>query len=108
PANTRAAERIIRMGEDPGTVHVVGCPRVDLVAQIIRGTGHLDSADWLDRKGPGPHLPLEEPFLLVSQHPVTTEYGQGERQINETLAALDELRMPTLMLWTNCGSGSES
>src|SRR6185503_2385993 len=37
PANARAAERIVRMGEDPAAVHVVGCPRIDLVAEIARG-----------------------------------------------------------------------
>src|SRR5262245_19589653 len=31
PANAQAAARIIRMGEDADRVHVVGCPRVDLV-----------------------------------------------------------------------------
>jgi UDP-hydrolysing UDP-N-acetyl-D-glucosamine 2-epimerase len=107
PANARAAERIVRMGEDPGTVHVVGCPRVDLVAEIVRSNGHLDSADWLDREGAGAHITLDAPFLLVSHHPVTTEYGEGEQQINETLAALDELRMPTIMLWPNADAGSE-
>src|SRR5713101_8340991 len=39
PANAQAAERIVRMGEDPRTVHVVGCPRVDLVAEIVRSNG---------------------------------------------------------------------
>jgi UDP-hydrolysing UDP-N-acetyl-D-glucosamine 2-epimerase len=107
PANTLAAARIVRMGEDPSTVHVVGCPRVDLVAEIMRGNGHVESADWLDREGAGAHITLDQPFLLVSQHPVTTEYGRGEQQINETLAALDELRMPTIMLWPNADAGSE-
>ena len=32
PASRLAAERIVRMGEDPSTVHHVGCPRIDLVA----------------------------------------------------------------------------
>jgi UDP-hydrolysing UDP-N-acetyl-D-glucosamine 2-epimerase len=107
PANTQAASRIIRMGEDPRMVHVVGCPRVDLVAEIVGGNGHIDSGEWLDREGAGAHITLDDPFLLVSQHPVTTEYGQGEKQINETLAALDELRMPTIMLWPNADAGSE-
>jgi UDP-hydrolysing UDP-N-acetyl-D-glucosamine 2-epimerase len=112
PANKQAAERIVRMGEDPETVHVVGCPRVDLVAQIVGSNGHgsndhIVSGDWLEREGAGAHITLDEPFLLVSQHPVTTEYGQGEQQINETLAALDELRMPTVMLWPNADAGSE-
>jgi UDP-hydrolysing UDP-N-acetyl-D-glucosamine 2-epimerase len=107
PANRQAGDRIIRMGEDPSTVHVVGCPRIDLVAEIVEKDGALGSTDWLEREGAGAHIELDEPFLLVTQHPVTTEYGQGEAQINETLAALQELRMPTIMLWPNADAGSE-
>jgi UDP-hydrolysing UDP-N-acetyl-D-glucosamine 2-epimerase len=107
PANKDAADRIIRLGEDPDSVHVVGCPRIDLVSEVIsNGSAGLD-ADWLDREGVGGHISTDEPFLLVSQHPVTTEYGQAERQINETLMALDELKMPTVMLWPNVDAGSE-
>jgi len=107
PANTRAAERIVRMGEDPAAVHVVGCPRIDLVAEIARGDGHLESPDWLEREGVGAHITLDKPFLLVSQHPVTTEYGHGEQQIVETLMALHELQMPAIMMWPNADAGSE-
>ena len=88
-------------------VHVVGCPRIDLVAEVIsNGSAALD-ADWLDREGVGGHIATDEPFLLVSQHPVTTEYGQAEDQITETLMALHELKMPTVMLWPNVDAGSE-
>ena len=45
--------------------------------------------------------------MLVSEHPVTTEYGDGERQITETLEALDLLKMPAIMLWPNVDAGSE-
>ncbi len=107
PANQQAAARIIRMGEDPTMVHVVGCPRIDLVADIVHADGHLESPDWLPREGGGAYIPPDQPFLLVSQHPVTTEYGQGEKQIVETLMALHELQMPTIMLWPNADAGSE-
>jgi UDP-hydrolysing UDP-N-acetyl-D-glucosamine 2-epimerase len=107
PANQPAADRIVRMGEHPDTVHVVGCPRIDLVAEIARTNGHLDSAAWLEREGVGAHITLDRPFLLVSQHPVTTEYGSSEQQIGETLMALHELQMPTIMLWPNADAGSE-
>src|SRR5439155_18855461 len=39
PACRNAAERIVRMGEDPATVHVVGCPRMDLVAEVLAQPG---------------------------------------------------------------------
>ena len=107
PANQAAADRIIRMGEPPDTVHVVGCPRIDLVAEIARASAGLPHADWLDREGVGAHIDITQPFLLVNQHPVTTEYGQGREQIWETLMALDALQMPTIMLWPNVDAGSE-
>jgi len=107
PANRQAAERIIRLGEDPATVHVVGCPRIDLVADIAHNNGQLPERSWLEYEGVGGHLNLDEPFLLVAQYPVTTEYGQGESQINETLMALHQLKMPTIVLWPNVDAGSE-
>ena len=107
PANALAAERIVRLGEDPAAVHVVGCPRMDLVAEVTSNGGVEMDADWLEREGVGGHLRTDQPFLLVSQHPVTTEYGHAEQQINETLAALEELAMPAIMLWPNVDAGSE-
>jgi UDP-hydrolysing UDP-N-acetyl-D-glucosamine 2-epimerase len=107
PANQAAADRIIRMGEPPDTVHAVGCPRIDLVAEIARTMGDLPHAEWLDREGVGAHVDVTQPFLLVNQHPVTTEYGQGKAQVWETLMALDELRIPTIMLWPNADAGSD-
>ncbi|MBI4263987.1 MAG: UDP-N-acetylglucosamine 2-epimerase (hydrolyzing) [Acidobacteria bacterium] len=107
PANEAAAERIIRMGEPPETVHTVGCPRIDLVAEIARASDGIPHAEWLEREGVGAHVDPSTPFLLVNQHPVTTEYGHGREQIQETLEALDELRMPTIMLWPNVDAGSE-
>ena len=107
PANVAAAERIIRMGEPPESVHAVGCPRIDLVAEIARSADGIPHAEWLDREGVGAHIDPSQPFLLVNQHPVTTEYGQGRSQIQETLEALDELRMPTIMLLPKVDAGSE-
>ena len=53
-----------------------------------------DGLSELFDTGVGGRFSLDEPFLLVSQHPVTTEYGDGERQINETLAALQDVGCP--------------
>ncbi len=107
PANAAAADRIIRMGEDPETVHVVGCPRIDLVAEVLQDNGSLLNDDWLAQKGVGGHVDTDRPFLLVTQHPVTTEFGEGERQITETLMALQALDIPAIMLWPNVDAGSE-
>jgi UDP-N-acetylglucosamine 2-epimerase len=41
------------------------------------------------------------------QHPVTTEYGQGMDQINETLEAVARLGIQALVFWPNVDAGSE-
>jgi UDP-hydrolysing UDP-N-acetyl-D-glucosamine 2-epimerase len=105
PACTDAAERIVRMGEDPASVHVVGCPRMDLVAEVLARSG--DGLSAIFGEGVGGAFDLDRPFVLVSQHPVTTEYGDGERQITETLAAVQDVGLPAIVLWPNADAGSE-
>jgi UDP-hydrolysing UDP-N-acetyl-D-glucosamine 2-epimerase len=106
PACSDAKERIIKMGESPEHVHLVGCPRIDLVAQVLERDRNGLGADFF-REGVGGQFDLNKPFLIMSQHPVTTEYGEGERQINETLAAIAKIGLPTVALWPNADAGSE-
>jgi UDP-hydrolysing UDP-N-acetyl-D-glucosamine 2-epimerase len=105
PACSDAADRIVRMGEDPSTVYMVGCPRMDLVAEVLAdgGDGLADVLEY----GVGGTFSLDEPFVILSQHPVTTEYGDGERQITETLMAVKEVGLPAVTLWPNADAGSE-
>jgi UDP-hydrolysing UDP-N-acetyl-D-glucosamine 2-epimerase len=104
-ACTDAAERIARLGERPDMIFNVGCPRIDLVADVLAGPSN--GFEGLFDIGVGDKLDLSGPFLLVSQHPVTTEYGEGEHQVSETLAALREIALPAIVLWPNADAGSE-
>ncbi|WP_341899412.1 UDP-N-acetylglucosamine 2-epimerase [Ferrovibrio terrae] len=106
PASREAAERIIRLGEPENTVFRVGCPRLDLVADILTRDDNQISGD-LFSEGVGDKLDLSKPFLLISQHPVTTEYGEGERQITATLEAVHAIGLPAIVLWPNADAGSE-
>lgn len=108
PANEDARERIIKMGEHPEYVHNVGCPRMDIVLEELQKNSHEALKDlFTDNGGVGRSFDLTKPFLLASQHPVTTEFGSNRSQIEETLAALNELKMPTIMLWPNADAGSD-
>ena len=40
-ATTRAAECLVRMGEDPATVFVTGCPSIDLAAEVATAEERL-------------------------------------------------------------------
>lgn len=112
PANEDARQRIIRMGEDPKLVFNVGCPRIDLVREHIedlRNGNGIDQDKFFNKyKGVGGRFDLKkERFLLVSQHPVTTEYGTNRKHIEETLYALNSIKMPTIMIWPNVDAGSD-
>ncbi len=106
PASNDAKTRIIKMGENPDNVHLVGCPRIDLIADILKTSGDELASSIFD-VGVGAKLDLTKPFLLVSQHPVTTEYGSGEHQIFQTLSALKEAGLPAIILWPNADAGSD-
>ena len=106
PACNGAKDRIIRLGELPQHVHMVGCPRIDLIADILMSSKQLIDSE-LFNTGVGNKFNLEDPFVLVSQHPVTTEYGGGERQILQTLEAVRSMNLPAIVLWPNADAGSD-
>jgi UDP-hydrolysing UDP-N-acetyl-D-glucosamine 2-epimerase len=112
PATERAKKHIIKMGEDPSLVFNVGCPRMDTVKEVLKLNRNREIKALLRGKdGVGDSLSLSQDFILVSQHPVTTEFGNGEAQINETLIALraiqDETKIAIVMLWPNVDAGSD-
>jgi UDP-hydrolysing UDP-N-acetyl-D-glucosamine 2-epimerase len=108
PANEDSRQRIIRMGEDSNFVYNVGCPRTDLVLDELKKDSHQELKKIFDTYGGvGKSFDLSKPYLLVSQHPVTTEYGENRGQIEKTLEALERLKIPTIMLWPNADAGGD-
>lgn len=108
PASAGAANRILQLGELEENIHLVGCPRIDLVAEILQNDqGDEALIHDLFNTGVGDIINLAKPFILVSQHPVTTEYGEGERQITSTLEAVKASGFPAIVLWPNADAGSE-
>lgn len=104
PATKRAAENLVRMGEDPSSVHLTGCPAMDLLVD----TDLSLPPNFFNRSGGvGPQLESVHPYIVVLQHPVTTEYGQGGAQIEETLTAIHRIEMQTVWLWPNVDAGSD-
>ena len=106
PATELSRRRVIAMGEDPNHVHNVGCPSIDLVAQAHLGT-RPEALAQLGMRGSGATIDPGKPFLLMMQHPVTTEYGQSLDQINETLDAVARQGTQALVFWPNVDAGAE-
>lgn len=103
PATRKAAENIVRMGEDISAVHFVGCPAMDLVEEA-----DIELPDGIfKRSGVGAEIDQNAPYIVVLQHPVTTEYGSGLDQIKQTLEAINEIKIPAVWLWPNVDAGSD-
>ena len=104
PATELARNYLLRMGEEAERVHMTGCPAIDLIADLDLT---LPSDLFSSNKGVGATLDPSQPYLVVLQHPVTTEFGQGFEQVQETLAAVLALDMQTAWLWPNVDAGSD-
>ncbi|MBI3949555.1 MAG: UDP-N-acetylglucosamine 2-epimerase (hydrolyzing) [Acidobacteria bacterium] len=102
----KAAERVIRMGEDPATVFVTGCPSIDLAADILPDPT-LNFDPFEKYGGVGEPVDLSNGYLVVMQHPVTTEYVLARQHVFETLYAVRDSGMPTLWFWPNVDAGSD-
>ena len=102
----KAGERVTAMGEDPATVHCTGCPSIDLAAEIMTSPA-LGFEPFSKYGGVGPALDLSKGYIVVMQHPVTTEYQLARMHITETLHAVHEIGLPTLWFWPNVDAGSD-
>jgi UDP-N-acetylglucosamine 2-epimerase len=58
--------------------------------------------------GVGKPLDWSKPYILMVQHPVTTSYGQGFKQVGETLQALKgSENIQKVVMWPNVDAGSD-
>ena len=106
PATEGAANRIRKMGEDASTVFNVGCTSLDVIREL--DLSDLSIVDEAQRKsGLGPTIDLSDPYIVVIQHPVTTEYEDNLAHINETIQAIDRLKMNTIWIWPNMDAGAD-
>lgn len=107
PASHEAAERILRMGEDPATIFPVGGTSMDAIREL--DLDNLDPVRAYQRDyGMGPMIDLiPGQYLVLIQHPVTTEYEKNIVHVRETIAALEHLRMPTVWILPNMDAGSD-
>jgi UDP-hydrolysing UDP-N-acetyl-D-glucosamine 2-epimerase len=103
PSTNRSAEYLIRMGERPETILAIGCPSSDIARSLDRTL----PPETVNSFGSGAHIDVTRPYLLALFHPTTTEYGGERKQMEELLAALDQLQKPTLLLWPNIDAGAD-
>ncbi|MEM9823700.1 MAG: UDP-N-acetylglucosamine 2-epimerase [Bacteroidota bacterium] len=105
-SSQKAKERVIKMGERAEKVHLTGCPSIDLADDILHDYP-LDFDPYQRYGGVGAQPNFSEGYLVVMQHPVTTEYQLSRTHVEQTLRVIHELQMPTFWFWPNVDAGSD-
>lgn len=100
PATKKSAERIVKMGEDRSRVFITGAPGLDDIEKKKFLSPKEISAKY--------ELDLSKPVILVVQHPVTTEVRDASKQIKETLEAVINLKLQTMILYPNSDAGGRT
>ena len=102
-----ARVRVEKMGEQPGSIFITGCPSIDL-ARLALENEPSDIAGIAARyTGVGASIDVTKPYMVVMQHPVTTEYNESRQHTEETVEAVNAAGYPTLWFWPNGDAGSD-
>lgn len=97
PATKKSAKRIIKMGEEPWRVHVVGPLGIYAMAE----RNFIPKSELCKKL----KLDSNEPILLAVQHPVTTQVEKAAEQMEETMEALVELEEQAVIIYPNADAG---
>ena len=106
-ASEESRERVIKMGEDPSYVINTGCPSMDLAKEVLENPD-FNFNPLVKYGGVGFEINWKGGYLVVMQHPVTTEFKDAKKDIEATLHAICELNIPTFWFWPNVDAGSDA
>ncbi len=98
PSTREHARRIEQLGEEPWRITISGAPALDNLTTVP-----LLTRDELEcRVG----IPLDQPPLLLTFHPVTLQVDQAEQQIQQVLSGLDAFAGPIVISRPNADPGN--
>jgi len=107
PATKKSKKNLIKLGEDPKNVFLTGCPSIDLIKGLDLSIDQNFIKKYKDL-GVGSQIDFKKKYIVVLQHPVTTEYESSLYQINQTINAVKDLNIQVVWLWPNVDAGSDN
>ena len=97
-ATEETKKRLIKMGELKENIFVVGCPSIDALKQEKE-----ENYEKLRKKF---NIDILQDYILIIQHPVTSELKNVHKQFVETIEALKKIKMQKLFVFPNNDAGS--
>ena len=107
PCTNQSAKRLINMGFMKSKVLNVGATSFDEFVKLdLNDISFFNSIQKTTGVGKKIHLKKKQ-YLIIVQHPVTTEYDENLKNINKTISAIQKLKFPMIWLWPNMDAGSD-
>jgi GDP/UDP-N,N'-diacetylbacillosamine 2-epimerase (hydrolysing) len=98
-SNKNATKRLIKMGELSKNIFTVGNPSLDAIKSI-----KFLSKDQLEKEF---NIDFKKPLALVLQHTVTTEINKIDKYFLETIMAIKESDIQSIVIAGNIDAGSQ-
>lgn len=100
--NDLSAKRVVQMGENPDHVYNVG----SLDIEFLENVPEIKDFTFINQVGVGCDIDLNQPYLMVMQHPVTTS-EDNLKNIKITLEAVNNLGRQAIWFWPNIDAGTK-
>lgn len=99
--NAESGERIQRLGEQDFRIHDVGNPGLDRLLEVPE----LTASDLSEKLGF--EIVDGEPLILVIQHVISTEVDDAYHQMKQTLEAVKQMGIKTVLSYPNSDAGGQ-
>ncbi len=99
--NEESAERILKLGEQPFRVFNTGNPGIDRFVEVPR----ISLSDVSNQIGV--NLVDDEPYIILLQHVISSELEFAYDQIKESLEAIKEMAIKTIVIRPNSDAGGQ-
>ena len=106
-STNRSKNFIIKMGENSKKVFNTGCPSIDIAKKIISKKDN----NFLNHIGIGSEINKNDDYIVILQHPVTTEITSTGFQIDQTINAVKQIckknKLKAIWFWPNVDAGTD-
>ena len=109
PATIKSKLNLIQMGEDPKKIFHVGCPSIDLINKKKLAIDKKFMTKYSNFGVGINSINFKKDYIVILQHPVTTEFKESSFQIKQTIKAISGLKnLQIVWLWPNIDAGTDA
>ena len=103
-SNVDCAERIIKMGERKDSVHVTGCPTIDICLDLPDAS--VESTLKKYNLPKFKEFNCDNRYIIAAFHPVTTSYLKNKNDFLILLKVMTNINIQVIWLYPNFDAGS--